>query len=97
MINLYDFGPESNIKLTLPDEIAEGYNKFVKLKWDEDGETDLDLYQHYITVTTLIGKKSFELSEAGEEPIRGTQKHLTLAPENNNTQDENNTNNKENA
>ena len=81
MIKLYDFGSESNIKVTLPVEDAENYNKYV-LAREEADVLDEDIYKSYITVTTVIGKKSYELSEAGIEATKGGQLHLTEAPEN---------------
>ena len=82
MIKLYDFGSESNIKVTLPVEDAENYNKYV-LAQEEADVLDEDIYKSYITVTTVIGKKSYELSEAGIEATKGGQLYLTEAPENN--------------
>lgn len=82
MIKLYDFGSESNIKVTLPVEDAENYNKYV-LAQEEADALDEDIYKSYITVTTVIGKKSYELSEAGIEATKGGQLYLTEAPENN--------------
>ena len=82
MIKLYDFGSKSNIKVTLPVEDAENYNKYV-LAQEEADVLDEDIYKSYITVTTIIGKKSFELSEAGIEATKGGQLYLTEAPENN--------------
>ena len=82
MIKLYDFGSKSNIKVTLPVEDAENYNKYV-LAQEEADALDEDIYKSYITVTTVIGKKSFELSEAGIEATKGGQLYLTEAPENN--------------
>lgn len=82
MIKLYDFGSKSNIKVTLPVEDAENYNKYV-LAQEEADVLDEDIYKSYITVTTVIGKKSFELSEAGIEATKGGQLFLTEAPENN--------------
>ena len=81
MIKLYDFGSESNIKVTLPVEDAENYNKYV-LAQEEADVLDEDIYKSYITVTTVIGKKSYELSEAGIEATKGGQLYLTEAPEN---------------
>ena len=82
MIKLYDFGSKSNIKVTLPVEDAENYNKYV-LAQEEADVLDEDIYKSYITVTTVIGKKSYELSEAGIEATKGGQLYLTEAPENN--------------
>lgn len=82
MIKLYDFGSESNIKVTLPVEDAENYNKYV-LAQEEADVLDEDIYKSYITVTTVIGKKSYELNEAGIEATKGGQLYLTEAPENN--------------
>ena len=81
MIKLYDFGSKSNIKVTLPVEDAENYNKYV-LAQEEADVLDEDVYKSYITVTTVIGKKSYELSEAGIEATKGGQLYLTEAPEN---------------
>ena len=82
MIKLYDFGSKSNIKVTLPVEDAENYNKYV-LAQEEADVLDEDIYKSYITVTTVIGKKSYELNEAGIEATKGGQLYLTEAPENN--------------
>lgn len=82
MIKLYDFGSESNIKVTLPVEDAENYNKYV-LAQEEADALDEDIYKSYIAVVTVIGKKSYELSEAGIEATKGGQLYLTEAPENN--------------
>lgn len=82
MIKLYDFGSESNIKVTLPVEDAENYNKYI-LAQEEADVLDEDIYKSYITVTTVIGKKSYELNEAGIEATKGGQLYLTEAPENN--------------
>ena len=82
MIKLYDFGSESNIKVTLPVEDAENYNKYV-LAQEEADALDEDIYKSYITVTTVIGKKSYELNKAGIEATKGGQLYLTEAPENN--------------
>ena len=82
MIKLYDFGSKSNIKVTLPVEDAENYNKYVSAQEEADA-LDEDIYKSYITVTTVIGKKSYELSEAGIEATKGGQLYLTEAPENN--------------
>lgn len=81
MIKLYDFGSESNIKVTLPVEDAENYNKYVAAREEADA-LDEDIYKSYITVTTIIGKKSYELNEAGIEATKGGQLYLTEAPEN---------------
>lgn len=81
MIKLYDFGSESNIKVTLPVEDAENYNKYVLAREEADA-LDEDIYKSYITVTTVIGKKCFELDEAGIEPTKGKQLYLSEAPEN---------------
>lgn len=81
MIKLYDFGSESNIKVTLPVEDAENYNKYVLAREEADALDD-DIYKSYITVTTVIGKKCFELDEAGIEPTKGKQLYLSEAPEN---------------
>ena len=81
MIKLYDFGSKSNIKVTLPVEDAENYNKYV-LAQEEADALDEDIYKSYITVTTVIGKKSYELSEAGIEATKGGQLYLREAPEN---------------
>ena len=83
MIKLYDFGSESNIKVTLPVEDAENYNKYVSAQEGDDDRRNEDIYKSYITVTTIIGKKSFELNEAGIEATKGGQLYLTEAPENN--------------
>ena len=82
MIKLYDFGSESNIKVTLPVEDAENYNKYVSAQEGDDDRRNEDIYKSYITVTTVIGKKSYELNEAGIEATKGGQLHLTEAPEN---------------
>ena len=82
MIKLYDFGSKSNIKVTLPVEDAENYNKYVLAREEADALDEV-VYKSYITVTTVIGKKSFELSEAGIEATKGGQLYLTEAPENN--------------
>ena len=82
MIKLYDFGSESNIKVTLPVEDAENYNKYVLAREGDDDRRNEDIYKSYITVTTVIGKKSFELSEAGIEATKGGQLFLREAPEN---------------
>ena len=82
MINLYDFGSESNIKVTLPVEDAENYNKYVTSQEGDDDRRNEDIYKSYITVTTVIGKKSYELNEAGIEATKGGQLYLTEAPEN---------------
>lgn len=81
MIKLYDFGSESNIKVTLPVEDAENYNKYVLAREEADA-LDEDIYKSYITVTTVIGKKCFELDDAGIEPTKGKQLYLSEAPEN---------------
>ena len=81
MIKLYDFGSKSNIKVTLPVEDAENYNKYVAAREEADA-LDEDIYKSYIAVVTVIGKKSYELSEAGIEATKGGQLHLTEAPEN---------------
>lgn len=83
MIKLYDFGSESNIKVTLPVEDAENYNKFVLAQEGNDDRQNEDIYKSYVTVTTVIGKKIFELDEAGIEATNGGQLYLTEAPENN--------------
>lgn len=82
MIKLYDFGSKSNIKVTLPVEDAENYNKYVLAQEGDDDRQNEDIYKSYITVTTVIGKKSFELNEAGVEATKGGQSYLTEAPEN---------------
>ena len=82
MIKLYDFGSESNIKVTLPVEDAENYNKYVTAQEGDDDRRNEDVYKSYITVTTVIGKKSYELNEAGIEATKGGQLYLTEAPEN---------------
>ena len=82
MIKLYDFGSESNIKVTLPVEDAENYNKYVTAQEGDDDRQNEDIYKSYITVTTVIGKKSFELNEAGIEATKGGQLYLREAPEN---------------
>ena len=83
MIKLYDFGSKSNIKVTLPVEDAENYNKYVAAQEGDEDRQNEDIYKSYITVTTVIGKKSFELSEAGIEATKGGQLFLREAPENN--------------
>lgn len=83
MIKLYDFGSESNIKVTLPVEDAENYNKYVAAQEGDDDRRNEDIYKSYITVTTVIGKKSYELNEAGIEATKGGQLYLREAPENN--------------
>ena len=82
MIKLYDFGSKSNIKVTLPVEDAENYNKYVAAQEGDDDRRNEDIYKSYITVTTVIGKKSYELNEAGIEATKGGQLYLTEAPEN---------------
>jgi len=82
MIKLYDFGSESNIKVTLPVEDAENYNKYVAAQEGDDDRRNEDIYKSYITVTTVIGKKSYELNEAGVEATKGGQLYLREAPEN---------------
>ena len=82
MIKLYDFGSESNIKVTLPVEDAENYNKYVSAQEGDDDRRNEDIYKSYITVTTVIGKKSYELNEAGIEATKGGQLYLREAPEN---------------
>lgn len=77
----YDFGWKSNIKLTLSEEDASNYNEYVTSEEGSDIRTNAKKYASYIIVTTLIGKKSFELTAQGIEPSKGDQVILTRSPD----------------